>query len=44
LAMKAASTALMELLRSNQQFIMADLYTITLVGGWCCGIRPQRPR
>jgi uncharacterized phage protein (TIGR02218 family) len=31
--MKAASPALVELLRSGSQFIMADLYTITLVGG-----------
>jgi uncharacterized phage protein (TIGR02218 family) len=31
--MKAASTALIALLSSANQFIMADLYTITLVGG-----------
>ena len=31
--MKAASPALIALLSSNGQFIMADLYTITLVGG-----------
>jgi uncharacterized phage protein (TIGR02218 family) len=31
--MKAASPALIALLSSNDQFIMADLYTITLVGG-----------
>src|SRR5690348_16099384 len=31
--MKAASPALMALLSSSDQFIMADLYTITLVGG-----------
>src|SRR5690349_22243512 len=30
---KLASPALMELLRSSDSFIMADLYTITLVGG-----------
>jgi uncharacterized phage protein (TIGR02218 family) len=32
-AMKAASPALIALLASGDQFIMADLYTITLVGG-----------
>jgi uncharacterized phage protein (TIGR02218 family) len=32
-AMKAASPALIALLESADQFIMADLYTITLVGG-----------
>jgi uncharacterized phage protein (TIGR02218 family) len=32
-AMKAASPALIALLESAAQFIMADLYTITLVGG-----------
>lgn len=31
--MKLASPALIELLRSSDSFIMADLYTITLVGG-----------
>ena len=31
--MKAASPALIALLSSANQFIMADLYTITLVGG-----------
>jgi uncharacterized phage protein (TIGR02218 family) len=31
--MKAASPALIALLSSSDQFIMADLYTITLVGG-----------
>src|SRR5207302_4508058 len=31
--MKAASAALIALLSSGDQFIMADLYTITLVGG-----------
>jgi uncharacterized phage protein (TIGR02218 family) len=31
--MKAASPALIALLQSSNQFIMADLYTITLVGG-----------
>ena len=31
--MKAASPALVALLSSSDQFIMADLYTITLVGG-----------
>jgi uncharacterized phage protein (TIGR02218 family) len=31
--MKAASPALIALLSSNTQFIMADLYTFTLVGG-----------
>ena len=31
--MKAASSALVALLASSDQFIMADLYTITLVGG-----------
>ena len=31
--MKAASPALIALLSSGDQFIMADLYTITLVGG-----------
>jgi uncharacterized phage protein (TIGR02218 family) len=31
--MKAASPALIALLESSDQFIMADLYTITLVGG-----------
>jgi uncharacterized phage protein (TIGR02218 family) len=31
--MKAASPALIALLNSNTQFIMADLYTFTLVGG-----------
>lgn len=31
--MKAASPALIALLASSEQFIMADLYTITLVGG-----------
>src|SRR5690349_4574829 len=31
--MKAASLALIALLESSDQFIMADLYTITLVGG-----------
>jgi uncharacterized phage protein (TIGR02218 family) len=32
-AMKAASPALIALLGSSHQFIMADIYTITLVGG-----------
>jgi uncharacterized phage protein (TIGR02218 family) len=32
-AMKAASAALIALLRNSDQFIMADLYTFTLVGG-----------
>lgn len=32
--MKAASVALINYLNSNQQFIMADLYTFTLVGGF----------
>src|SRR6202035_3870711 len=32
-AMKAASAAMIALLGSSDQFIMADLYTITLVGG-----------
>ena len=31
--MKPASTALIALLNSSEQFIMADLYTFTLVGG-----------
>src|SRR5262249_62172282 len=31
--MKPASPALVALLQSSDQFIMADLYTITLVGG-----------
>ena len=31
--MKAASAAMIALLGSSDQFIMADLYTITLVGG-----------
>ena len=31
--MKPASAALIALLNSNDQFIMADLYTFTLVGG-----------
>ena len=31
--MKAASAGLINLLNSNQEFIMADLYTITLIGG-----------
>ena len=31
--MKVASPALIALLSSNDQFVMADLYTITLVGG-----------
>src|SRR5262249_8737102 len=31
--MKAASPALIALLASSDQFIMADLYTITLLGG-----------
>src|ERR1700730_11436048 len=31
--MKAASAAMIALLGSSEQFIMADLYTITLVGG-----------
>ena len=31
--MKAASPALIALLGSSEQFIMADLYTFTLVGG-----------
>ncbi len=31
--MKAASPALVALLASSDQFIMADLYTITLIGG-----------
>jgi Uncharacterized conserved protein (DUF2163) len=30
---KPASTALIALLNSSEQFIMADLYTFTLVGG-----------
>ena len=32
--MRAASPALIALLASSDRFIMADLYTITLVGGW----------
>ncbi len=31
--MKAASTELIALLNSRTQFVMADLYTFTLVGG-----------
>ena len=31
--MKVASPALIALLSSANQFVMADLYTITLVGG-----------
>src|SRR5439155_24998427 len=32
-AVKAASPALIALLANSDQFIMADLYTVTLVGG-----------
>ena len=31
--MKAASAAMIALLGSSDRFIMADLYTITLIGG-----------
>jgi hypothetical protein len=31
--MKAASPALIALLNASEQFVMADLYTFTLVGG-----------